>query len=330
MIWLAWRQHRLQLAGGAAVLGLVSLYLLVTGVEMHSLLQSSGLASCLARDRRACGNLENSFQTQFPLINVMLPVWATVLLPVLAGMFLGAPLVAHDTELGLQRVAWMQSVSRTRWLAVKLALVGVPVVGGIAGLVLLLAWWVAPLVAATDGGLNLFSPGLFDLYGIVPISYMLFGLAAGVATGALIGRTIPAMAGTIVAFLGLRWTGDFLLRPLYSAPHTVSYHTWQDAPAALTGGYVIGVRTEDGAGHLVSNNQGWSLPNAVLSADCPHLDQTGANFQACAHQAGLRFVVDFQPAERYWTFQGIEAAIFGLLALALVALTVWWVRHRIS
>jgi hypothetical protein len=37
-----------------------------------------------------------------------------------------------------------------------------------------------------------------------------------------------------------------------------------------------------------------------------------------------------QPAERYWTFQGIEAAIFGLLALALVALTVWWVRHRIS
>jgi hypothetical protein len=93
---------------------------------------------------------------------------------------------------------------------------------------------------------------------------------------------------------------------------------------------VTGARTEDGAGHLVSNMQGWGLPNAVLTADCPRLDVGGAGFQASAHLAGLRFVVDYQPAERYWTFQGIEAAIFGLLALALVALTVWWVRHRIG
>ena len=38
----------------------------------------------------------------------------------------------------------------------------------------------------------------------------------------------------------------------------------------------------------------------------------------------------YQPSDRFWTFQGIEAAIFVALALALLALTLWWMRHRIA
>jgi len=36
----------------------------------------------------------------------------------------------------------------------------------------------------------------------------------------------------------------------------------------------------------------------------------------------------YQPADRFWIFQGIEAAIFLALALGLVALTILWVRRR--
>ena len=35
-------------------------------------------------------------------------------------MFWGAPLLAREFETGTFRLAWTQSVTRTRWLAVKL------------------------------------------------------------------------------------------------------------------------------------------------------------------------------------------------------------------
>ena len=40
------------------------------------------------------------------------------------GIFWGAPLVARELETGTFRLAWTQSVTRTRWLVVKLVLVG--------------------------------------------------------------------------------------------------------------------------------------------------------------------------------------------------------------
>jgi hypothetical protein len=36
----------------------------------------------------------------------------------------------------------------------------------------------------------------------------------------------------------------------------------------------------------------------------------------------------YQPDDRFWLFQSIEAAIFLALAAALIALTIWWVRSR--
>ena len=40
--------------------------------------------------------------------------------------------------------------------------------------------------------------------------------------------------------------------------------------------------------------------------------------------------VVYQPASRFWLLQGIEAAIFGTLALALLSVAVWWIRNRVS
>ena len=45
-----------------------------------------------------------------------------LIVPALVGVFFGAPLVARELEAGTYRLAWTQSVTRVRWLAVKLAL----------------------------------------------------------------------------------------------------------------------------------------------------------------------------------------------------------------
>jgi hypothetical protein len=38
----------------------------------------------------------------------------------------------------------------------------------------------------------------------------------------------------------------------------------------------------------------------------------------------------YHPASRFWLFQGIETAIFGGLAVALIAFAAWWIHERIT
>ncbi len=47
--------------------------------------------------------------------------------------------------------------------------------------------------------------------------------------------------------------------------------------------------------------------------------------QALAH---YRSFITYQPASRFWAFQGIETGIFVVLAAALVAFTVLLLLHR--
>jgi hypothetical protein len=53
--------------------------------------------------------------------------------------------------------------------------------------------------------------------------------------------------------------------------------------------------------------------------------------QACSRALGplqLRQLVTYQPASRYWAFQGIETAVFLALAAVLAGFCYWWVRRR--
>jgi len=42
----------------------------------------------------------------------------------------------------------------------------------------------------------------------------------------------------------------------------------------------------------------------------------------------LRRQISYQPASRFWAFQGYETAIYLALALVLAGFCVWWIRHR--
>ena len=106
-------------------------------------------------------------------------------MPAVLGMFIGAPLVAREIETGTGQFAWTQGVTRRRWLAVKvgwLLLAALAWGGAVAALV---TWWSGPKNAAY---LNAFSPGRFDVQGIMPAAYSLFAMALGIAAGTLIRR----------------------------------------------------------------------------------------------------------------------------------------------
>jgi len=82
--------------------------------------------------------------------------------------------------------------------------------------------------------------------------------------------------------------------------------------------------------------QGWGDLYPALPASCRRLlpgvstSKSGSLNAAlsCMRAHGWRGFATYQPASRYWPFQGIETGIYLLLAAALIAVTFVIVRRR--
>jgi ABC-type transport system involved in multi-copper enzyme maturation permease subunit len=142
MIWLTWRQHRLQLLLGTAVLALLALLLIPSGFAIASAFRGSGLPDCLAVPGSECHALQSVFDSRYSSLRFTIPLF--LILPALIGVFWGAPLLARESEQGTHRLARTQSVGRLRWTLTKLATLSAATVLGAALLAWLLSWWSRP------------------------------------------------------------------------------------------------------------------------------------------------------------------------------------------
>jgi hypothetical protein len=318
MIWVTWRQHRDAALIGAIGLALLAPALILTGLRMAADYQQLHLGTCVATvgsttQPANCANSIGAFQQQYQGLATNFAV--LLLLPLLVGVLVGAPLVARELEQGTHLLAWTQGITRQRWLAVKFTCLfgGALLLAAITAA--LLNWWRAPL----DTIQSSLTPLVFDLEGVVPIAYMAFAFALAVASGILLRRTLAAMAVTVLGFLGLRL---LLLNVRYTLlpPQTVRYDLFTQPDPAIAQGYG-GLVTDRGW----MDAQGHIVPDFRVNSACATLD----SFAQCTHGHGWLRYVTFQPTERFWALQGIESAIFLALALALIALTVWCVRYRI-
>ncbi len=69
----------------------------------------------------------------------------------------------------------------------------------------------------------------------------------------------------------------------------------------------------------------------IPGAGACHIAVPGSNtFSACAQRLGVHGMISYLPPSRYWPLQGVETAICLAIAVALAALSVWWVLHRIA
>ena len=330
MTWLVWRQHRNQAYLAAAALAAFAVLLLVTGRQMASQYQSA-LTSCGAS--HSCDNLANTLILGTPVMSLLITL--TVVVPCLLGVFWGGPLVAREFETGTNQFAWMQSITRWRWLAVKIgwALLAAAAWGGAVSA--LVTWWSSPVNAVKHQN---FEPSQFDIQGIVPVGYALFAVALGIAAGAVLRRTMPALAVTIGVFTFLRLVIGQDFRSHYLTPLTKTF-SFLHPPALPTGSYwqvsggVVGP-----SGHVLSSQAhigpgisfgGVPVPIASMPATCRALVfQDPLKFGSCLAAHGYRGLITYQPASRYWAFQGIETGIFVLIAAALVAVTAFVVIRR--
>jgi len=215
MIWLTWRQYRSQTAVVFGLLVVLAIVLAATGPNLVHI-YNTGAAACRA-NRAPSVICPNPVVNEDRNLQLTLATLA-LLVPALIGIFWGAPLIARELETGSYKLSWTQSVTRTRWLAGKLTVVGLASVA-LAGLLSLAAtWWYSPIETANA---DRFGTAVFGLLGIVPIGYVAFAFVLGVTAGVLIGRTLPAMATTLAAFVAARLAVTYWVRPYLMPPaHT--------------------------------------------------------------------------------------------------------------
>jgi hypothetical protein len=166
---------------------------------------------------------------------------------------------------------------------------------------------------------------VFDFEGTVPFAYVLFALGLALATGAIWRRTVPAV---IVGFAGYTAARIFVqtwLRQRYQTPLT---STWPITKGLirpnLDHAWVLNESPSDKLGHPLQPTPG--ILQSCSSAVNDHLRSIDP---ACLarHGAGYNHAV-FQPASRFWLFQGFETALFGGVAIALILFAAWWVHER--
>jgi hypothetical protein len=316
VIWLTWRQQRTETLIAAALLVALAVVLIPTGLHVASVYDQEGIGPCLAQDSGSCSDALQAFNSRFAGL-LGLVGWFT-LLPGILAILLAAPFVL-ELEQGTFRLAWTQSITRRRWLTTKLTLI---VAGALlAALItsLLLTWWRIPF----DNFGGRFDTG-FESEAIVPLAYTVFAVALVIALGAVLRRTAPAIGLALIGFIAARVVVGGFLRPHYLAPLTA---TWSGNPATsgpdLRTTWLIRQDLSDAHGGAVRD-----LPSVVEA--CGASIQMKLGDAACLAQHGVFNHAVYHPASRFWLFQGIEAAIFLGLALALGGFVIWWMRDRIS
>ena len=230
----------------------------------------------------------------------------------------------------------------------------------VAGLLSLMAtWWSSPV-----DRVNMTVFASFDQRALVPMGFALFAFALGVTTGAILRRTVPAMATTLVAFVATRLLvnhyvlprllsptiGRYPLSPAtiegYGSMNGGSFNLIAGAPS-LPNAWVYSTAIVNRAGHVLSPRtwrvpaQPWGQPWGDLhrrlrpgERPAPFPPQPGRAelCQECIAKVGTSFhdVVTFQPGSHYWPLQWYELAVYLGAACVLGVVSLWWIRRRIA
>jgi len=322
MMWLSWRLHRAAVLTFIVVIGGLAALYLVDSIRLHDVYAASGLDQCVGvLNNPSCAARRQVFLA-YDLGLLQYTSYVLVAVTSALGAFLGAPMVSTEFERGTWQWIWTQRISRTRWLAVNVAVVAMIVVGLGAALGAAYTWWNRP-VAAQAGPFSYVA--IFDNTPLMCAVYSLFAFAVGVAASAFLRRTLAAMGVTVAVFLAIRSAVLYWLRPHYMAPIVVESPANQAGrPLAFDardwhfyGAWV------DASGHKIS------------SADVSRLTSPDLNPAAAGHQwyevlqqNGIHYYDLVQPYQRAGTFQLIEAGIFLTLIALCSALAFWRTRRR--
>ncbi|WP_445526157.1 ABC transporter permease subunit [Streptomyces cyslabdanicus] len=298
--WLVVRQHRAALLTVAAAVVLGSAWIVYQRNRLAGVLEAIGWP-----DKEPPMPVPGSE-------SISLTITALGMLPVLLGVFLGAPLIAGDQERGTLQLVTTQSVSRRRWLTAKLAWCYAAALLAGAVLSAFFTWWWKPYRAVFSS--PWYEGSIFDHTGPVLPAMCLFLTAAGITIGMLVRRVLPAMAVTFVFSMAVQIVWGQLrayLAParMFSYPYGGGIREQLDDPYEL----------DSWIGSADGRLYGWGT--------CAK--PTDAAADACMKKYGIvndviKYLDFSQMSAMQWTGAGILLAA----TAALTVFTVWRVSRK--
>jgi hypothetical protein len=323
LVWLTWRQHRWALLGCLAVTVLLAGWLLYVSHDMTTLYEQCRATQC-AKSTPAGGALWADYG---PVRQTETLALVVRYVPLLIGIFVGVPLLAREHEQRTLLLAWSQDISPLRWLWSKLALLGLYLVA-LTAVLSAVTDHAAHVYAGVVGG-GLFNDRSFLVTGMLPLAGSVCWFAIGVALGAVIRRTLPAVFAAVVAYLGVllgvQWRYPTLMTPLFHYQPVGGSGLQLSDPNALVVDGMIAI-TPDSVSNLY-----FSPGHEVTYADLRRVCPIGASDQRwpsadCLSGNHLLNLVTYQPSSRIPAFHLILAT--GYLGVAAVALAAVWLIVR--
>jgi len=347
MIWLTWRQFRLQAVVIFTAVLMIGFLLLLTGPDLLHTYQVN-----------KPGFLDQLEFQQWNKRLYFVGLVAAYAAPPLIGAFWGAPLVARELEAGTHRLVWTQSISRTRWLLTKLALSGGAAVVVTGLLSLAVTRWSDPIDDAVGSGQDTNSfmprlwPAVFAARGLVPIGYTVFAFSLGVAIGIVVRRSLVAVALTLALVIAVQIISPLLLRPHLLTPATttvtvttetmrgIEIHGSPSDPQVMglevkaggPGDWKLSDQTVNAAGVAQKFLPSWfgacaPAPPGVESK------QPRQSLESCFSRLadeGYRQKITYVPASRFWDLQWRETGFFVALAFLLAGFSFWRIRRDLT
>jgi len=326
MVWVTWRQHRALLISLPAVLGAVAVFLLIAGLRVHH--DYAAIAACPPSGpsgANAAGATCARLLTDFNNTDWTLGNTAQIfmqLVPVLIGVFAGAPVLARELETGTFRYAWTQGLGRERWTIAKLTLLGatVTVLAGAFGE--LFAWFFQPFLPVE--GLTVLNATVFASRGIAFAAWTLVAFALAAFFGMLLRRIVPAMAVTMGAYLALALAA-WRLREFYPVALVTNNANLGTLQTSDTNPWLLGTWYTGPGGKPASQ----SVLNQIFNLFPMHgAPRTKLSFAQLLAQHHFTEWTRYIPVSRFWPMQFIEGGWLLVLSVVLIAATVWLVRRR--
>jgi ABC-type transport system involved in multi-copper enzyme maturation permease subunit len=300
-----------------ALLGGISIFLALQGVAMHRDAAALGIDHCGDINGAGCQTALLLFQDKYGNWAQFLPRFV-LFIPGVLGVFLGAPLVARELESGTFRFAWTQGRTRGRWIVAKLVLLGTALLALTLAFSALFSWWYSPWLPITG---RMVSGQAYEVSGTVFAARTIFAFMLGAFLGAVLRRTVAAMAAAAVIWTALAWASVIYLRPLIQTPVKVPDGT----RISISTDWTLSDWYQNAAGHHLSSTQIVGLINEARGST----PLTGrGDFDTWLRTHGYTHWTSYQPDTSFWHFQSVETVAYGLLALLLAGATIWWVRRR--
>jgi hypothetical protein len=322
LIWLTWRQHRWTLIGALVLAAVLVGWMTYLSIELTDLYHQCHDMMCPEQSPQGhrlggSGVLIRSYSLVSRLLEYM---------PMLIGVFIGVPLLSREHEQRTLLLAWSQDVSPTRWLWVKVSLLGV-FVAAVSAAVAVTSEHLNQALARVSIG-SMFEYTTFLNTGMLPLAISICWFAVGVALGAAIKRTLPAVFSVAAGFIGLlllvQYRYPTLMKPLsvHLQPGARNDDLLDKNALIVKGGIITSGGGQPSGLYDASGHQ---LTGTELERLCPP-DNGAGTAVSCWADHHLEQHIEYQPGSRIPEFHLLVGA--GYLILTAAALAVAWLIVR--